>query len=162
MACLGLLCILLVATIIGLLLKIPAETSQMQSLYDNLTRETELLKNRYNLLTRHNSQLQVSHHNLTREISLLQDRFNIVADDNEKLQKRLCHPSKYFSICFYYPTVLHYVSLYLIASKMWNGGDFLEITVTVAKNRTLSGLSKIKDLSNTVQTWILFCIIFLH
>lgn len=59
LACLlGLLCVLLLAAIIGLGIRTSENTHQMQTRYNNLTTEVEQLQSRFNDLSSQKSQLQ--------------------------------------------------------------------------------------------------------
>ncbi|XP_045567272.1 C-type lectin domain family 12 member B-like, partial [Salmo salar] len=110
---LGLLCVLLLAGIIGLsvyynraikdsedkrntlfqsfsLYKINAteERDQLQTRYNNLTRERDQLQTRYNNLTKERDQLQTRYNNLTKERDQLQTRYNNLTKERDQLQTR--------------------------------------------------------------------------
>ncbi|KAK6320842.1 hypothetical protein J4Q44_G00078180 [Coregonus suidteri] len=75
--CLGLLCILLLAGIIGLCVHFTGqhycdERDQLQTSYNNLTKERDQLQTSYNNLTKERDQLQTSYNNLTKERDQLQ------------------------------------------------------------------------------------------
>nr|XP_023997407.1 C-type lectin domain family 12 member B-like [Salvelinus alpinus] len=72
--CLGLLCVLLLAGIIGLSVQYSnvsknssAERDQLQTSYNTLTKERDQLQTSYNTLTKERAQLQTSNNNLTKE-----------------------------------------------------------------------------------------------
>ncbi|XP_052321163.1 CD209 antigen-like protein E [Oncorhynchus keta] len=66
--CLGLLCVLLLAGIIGLLLY----QRNLLNSYNNLTAERDQLQTSFNTLTKERDQLQTSYNNLTKERDQLQ------------------------------------------------------------------------------------------
>ncbi|XP_014050232.1 CD209 antigen-like protein C [Salmo salar] len=77
--CLGLLCVLLLAGIIGLSVQYSnvsknssAERDQLQTSYNNLTKERNQLQTSYNNLTKERDQIQTSYNNLTKERDQLQ------------------------------------------------------------------------------------------
>ncbi|XP_045573597.1 asialoglycoprotein receptor 2-like isoform X2 [Salmo salar] len=77
--CLGLLCVLLLAGIIGLSVQYSnvsknssAERDQLQTSYNNLTKERDQLQTNYNNLTKERDQIKTSYNNLTKERDQLQ------------------------------------------------------------------------------------------
>ncbi|KAK6324667.1 hypothetical protein J4Q44_G00040090 [Coregonus suidteri] len=79
--CLGLLCVLLLAGIIGLSVYYgvighheSTERDQLQASYNNLTEERDQLQTSYNTLTEERDQLQTSYNTLTEERDQLQNR----------------------------------------------------------------------------------------
>ncbi|XP_064818322.1 CD209 antigen-like protein C isoform X2 [Oncorhynchus masou masou] len=97
---LGLLCVLLLAGIIGLSVyyygvyksslayktNSSAERDQLQTSYNNLTTERDQLQTSYNNLTTERDQLQTSYNNLTTERDQLQTSYNNLAKQIEQLQ----------------------------------------------------------------------------
>uniref|UniRef100_A0A8C7JYZ5 C-type lectin domain-containing protein n=1 Tax=Oncorhynchus kisutch TaxID=8019 RepID=A0A8C7JYZ5_ONCKI len=61
---------------------------QLQTRYNNLTKERDQLQTRYNNLTRERDQLQTSYNNLTEERDQLQTRYNNLTDERDQLQTR--------------------------------------------------------------------------
>ncbi|XP_070964768.1 C-type lectin domain family 4 member M-like [Oncorhynchus clarkii lewisi] len=93
---LGLLCVLL-AGIIGLsvycesvsnFIAIHLVRDQLQTRYNNLTRERDQLQTRYNNLTEERDQLQTRYNNLTKERDQLQTRYNNLTEERDQLQTR--------------------------------------------------------------------------
>ncbi|XP_052320890.1 CD209 antigen-like protein C isoform X2 [Oncorhynchus keta] len=89
--CLGLLCVLLLAGIIGLSVQYvsknsSAERDKLQNSYNNLTKERDQLQNSYNNLTRERDQLQTSYNNLTKERDQLQTSNNNLTRERDQLQ----------------------------------------------------------------------------
>lgn len=80
MACLGLLCVLLGAIIIGLWIKTVADANQMQTMYTNLTQAMEDLQSRYS--------------SLTGERAKLQEALNTTAAERNALHSRSCDLSE--------------------------------------------------------------------
>ncbi|XP_045572363.1 CD209 antigen-like protein C [Salmo salar] len=79
--CLGLLCVLLLAGIIGLAIYYgvichhdTTERDQLQTSYNNMTEERDQLQASYNNMTEERDQLQASYNNLTEERDQLQTR----------------------------------------------------------------------------------------
>ncbi|XP_042173057.1 C-type lectin domain family 12 member B-like, partial [Oncorhynchus tshawytscha] len=93
--CLGLLCVLLLAGIIGLSLQYSnfsknssAERNQLQTSNNNLTKERDQLQTSYNNLTKERDQLQTSYNNLTKERDQLQTSYNNLTKETDQLQTR--------------------------------------------------------------------------
>ncbi|XP_031670490.1 C-type lectin domain family 4 member M-like [Oncorhynchus kisutch] len=98
--CLGLLCVLLLAGIIGLSVYygdighqlqssyniLTKEIDQLQTSYNNLTKERDQLQSSYNILTKERDQLQTSCNNLTKERDQLQSSYNNLTKERDKLQ----------------------------------------------------------------------------
>ncbi|XP_071389044.1 CD209 antigen-like isoform X2 [Centroberyx affinis] len=95
--CLGLLCLLLLAVIIGLAarcsrgegnqqISYSAMTQEREKQYHNLTRERDQLQTSYNDLTRERDQLQTSYNDLTRERDQLQTSYNDLTREKDQLQ----------------------------------------------------------------------------
>ncbi|XP_035381863.1 CD209 antigen-like protein C [Electrophorus electricus] len=72
--CLGLLCVLLLAVIIGLGIKHDSGRDQLQRGYDNMTKERDRLLDINNNLTLERDQLQSSYDNLTMERDAIQQK----------------------------------------------------------------------------------------
>uniref|UniRef100_A0AAZ3R477 C-type lectin domain-containing protein n=1 Tax=Oncorhynchus tshawytscha TaxID=74940 RepID=A0AAZ3R477_ONCTS len=98
---LGLLCVLLLAGIIGLSVYYNRaikdsedkrnNLSQSWSLYKtNTTAERDQLQTRYNNLTVERDQLQTRYNNLTDERDQLQTRYNNLTEERDRLQNLLC------------------------------------------------------------------------
>ncbi|KAM9399135.1 uncharacterized protein ACWYII_031472 [Salvelinus alpinus] len=97
--CLGLLCVLLLAGIIGLLLyqrnqltsysSLTKEGDQLQTSDNNLTAERDQLQTSNNPLTKERDQLQISCNNLTEEGDQLQTRYNTLTKERDQLQKEI-------------------------------------------------------------------------
>ncbi|XP_070297327.1 C-type lectin domain family 4 member M-like [Salvelinus sp. IW2-2015] len=92
-ACLGLLCVLLLAGIIGQSFQYSnvsknssAERDQLQTSYNTLTKERDQLQTSYNNLTKEGDQLQTSYNNLTKERDQLQTSYNNVTKERDQLQ----------------------------------------------------------------------------
>ncbi|XP_055769398.1 C-type lectin domain family 4 member M-like [Salvelinus fontinalis] len=91
--CLGLLCVLLLAGIIGLAVyysniskNSSAERDQLQTSYNTLTKERDQLQTSYNNLTKEGDQLQTSYNNLTKESYRLQTSYNNLTKERDQLQ----------------------------------------------------------------------------
>uniref|UniRef100_A0AAY5JW03 C-type lectin domain-containing protein n=1 Tax=Esox lucius TaxID=8010 RepID=A0AAY5JW03_ESOLU len=111
--CLGLLCVLLLAEIIGLcvyckLNSLSLKTfyihcnlnitdgvigcqyfikrDNLQTSYNNLTKERDQLHTSYNNLTKENDQLQTSNNNLTKERDQLQTRYKTLIEERDQLK----------------------------------------------------------------------------
>ncbi|XP_031670779.1 C-type lectin domain family 4 member M-like [Oncorhynchus kisutch] len=91
--CLGLLCVLLLAGIIGLAVyygvtdhHTSTEREQLQTSYNNLTKERDQLQTSYNILTKERGQLQTSYNNLTKERDQLQTSYNTLTKERDQLQ----------------------------------------------------------------------------
>eukprot|EP00063_Salmo_salar_P090461 XP_014065296.1 PREDICTED: C-type lectin domain family 4 member M-like isoform X2 [Salmo salar] len=98
--CLGLLCVLLLAGIIGLSVyydgvsksflayktNSSAEIEQLQTSYNNLTKERDQLQTSYNTLTKEKDQLQTSYNTLTKERDQLQTSYNTMTKERDQLQ----------------------------------------------------------------------------
>ncbi|KAI4879186.1 hypothetical protein NFI96_009089, partial [Prochilodus magdalenae] len=101
--CLGLLCVLLLATITVLWFRFTIERDQLQTGYTNLTIERDQLQTSYTNLTIERDQLQTSYTNLTIERDQLQtqrDEFETLFCELERLIKD--HGWRYFNSSFYY------------------------------------------------------------
>ncbi|XP_045572325.1 uncharacterized protein isoform X4 [Salmo salar] len=107
--CLGLLCVLLLAGIIGLsvyynriighyysaerfqtssLNNLTKERDQLKTSYNTLTKERDELQTRYNTLTKERDQLQTRYNTLTKESDQLQNRYNNLTKERDQLQTR--------------------------------------------------------------------------
>ncbi|XP_042171687.1 C-type lectin domain family 4 member M-like [Oncorhynchus tshawytscha] len=108
--CLGLLCVLLLAGIIGLFLyqrnqltssntlteerdqlqtssnTLTKEKDQLQISFNILTKERDQLQTNYNTLTKDGDELQTSNNTLTKERDQLQTSFNILTKERDQLQ----------------------------------------------------------------------------
>uniref|UniRef100_A0A673Y8I3 C-type lectin domain-containing protein n=1 Tax=Salmo trutta TaxID=8032 RepID=A0A673Y8I3_SALTR len=98
--CLGLLCVLLLAGIIGLSVyydgvsksflayktNSSAEIEQLQTSYNILTKERDQLQTSYNTLTEERDQLQTSYNTLTKERDQLQTSYNTLTKERANLQ----------------------------------------------------------------------------
>ncbi|XP_029548765.1 uncharacterized protein LOC115150032 isoform X1 [Salmo trutta] len=89
--CLGLLCILLLAGIIGMGVNFTGqhycdESDQLQTSYNNLTKERDQLQTSNNILTKERDQLQTSNNILTKVIDQLQTSNNILTKVIDQLQ----------------------------------------------------------------------------
>ncbi|XP_064859737.1 C-type lectin domain family 4 member M-like [Oncorhynchus nerka] len=91
--CLGLLCVLLLAGIIGLSVQYSnvsknssAARDQLQTSYNNLTKERDQLQTSYNTLTKERDQVQTSYNNLTKERDQLQTSYNNITKERDQLQ----------------------------------------------------------------------------
>ncbi|XP_042170695.1 C-type lectin domain family 4 member M-like isoform X1 [Oncorhynchus tshawytscha] len=105
--CLGLLCVLLLAGIIGLAVyygvighhysterdqlqasynTLTKERDQLQTSYTNMTEESTQLQTSYNTLTKERDQLQTSCNNMTEERNQLQTRYNTLTKERDQLQ----------------------------------------------------------------------------
>ncbi|XP_071025387.1 paramyosin-like [Oncorhynchus clarkii lewisi] len=88
--CLGLLCVLLLAGIIGLFLycEFDIEGDQLQTSDNNLTAERDQLKTSGNNLTEERDQLKTSGNNLTEERDQVQTSGNTLSKEKDQLQTR--------------------------------------------------------------------------
>ncbi|XP_052320893.1 CD209 antigen-like protein 2 isoform X5 [Oncorhynchus keta] len=77
--CLGLLCVLLLAGIIGL-------SVQYRNVSKNSSAERDQLETKYNNLTKEKDQLQASYNNLTQKRDQLQTRYNNLTNERDQLQ----------------------------------------------------------------------------
>uniref|UniRef100_A0A673ZQ93 C-type lectin domain-containing protein n=1 Tax=Salmo trutta TaxID=8032 RepID=A0A673ZQ93_SALTR len=105
--CLGLLCVLLLAGIIGLSVYygvidhhnsterdqqqdsnslLTKERDQLQTSYNTLTKERDQLQSSYNTLTKERDQLQTSYNTLTKERDQLQTSYNTLTKERDQLQ----------------------------------------------------------------------------
>ncbi|XP_031670768.1 C-type lectin domain family 10 member A-like [Oncorhynchus kisutch] len=91
--CLGLLCVLLLAGIIGQSLQYSnvsknssAERDQLQTSNNNLTKERDQLQTSYNNLTKERDQLQTSYNNMTKERYQLETKYNNLTKEKDQLQ----------------------------------------------------------------------------
>ncbi|XP_078138247.1 uncharacterized protein LOC139930195 [Centroberyx gerrardi] len=91
--CLGLLCLLLLAGIIGLVVqcfkdktKWDVERNQLLANYNSLTTERENLNNSYNNVTEERDQCKMISHNLTEERDQLQTSYNDLTEERDQLQ----------------------------------------------------------------------------
>ncbi|XP_031670783.1 C-type lectin domain family 4 member E-like isoform X1 [Oncorhynchus kisutch] len=91
--CLGLLCVLLLAGIIGLSVYYgvighhnSTERNQLQTSNNNLTKERDQLQTSYNTLTKERDQLQTSYNTLTKERDQLQTSYNTLTKERDQLQ----------------------------------------------------------------------------
>ncbi|XP_070998321.1 C-type lectin domain family 4 member M-like [Oncorhynchus clarkii lewisi] len=89
--CLGLLCVLLLAGIIGLFLY---QRDQLQTSYNTLTKERDQLQTSYNTLTKERDQLQTSYNTLTKERDQLQTSNNTLIKERDQLQTSNKTPTK--------------------------------------------------------------------
>nr|XP_029541282.1 CD209 antigen-like isoform X1 [Oncorhynchus nerka] len=90
--CLGLLCILLLAGIIGMCVYYTGQHSrdegdQLQTSNNNLTKERDQLQTSYNNLTKERDQLQTSYNNLTKERDQLQTSYNNLIKERDQHQR---------------------------------------------------------------------------
>uniref|UniRef100_A0A4W5RZ10 C-type lectin domain-containing protein n=1 Tax=Hucho hucho TaxID=62062 RepID=A0A4W5RZ10_9TELE len=90
--CLGMLCVLLLAGIIGLsvyckfsMLSLRLK-DQLQTSYNNLTEERDQLQTHYNTLTKEKGQLQTHYNTLTKEKGQLQTSYNTLTKERDQLQ----------------------------------------------------------------------------
>ncbi|XP_010863671.2 CD209 antigen-like isoform X1 [Esox lucius] len=104
--CLGLLCVLLLAEIIGLSVyygiigcqyfikrdnlqtsynNLTKERDQLHTSYNNLTKETDQLQTRYKTLSEERDQLQTSYNNLTKERDQLQNSYNNLTKERDQI-----------------------------------------------------------------------------
>uniref|UniRef100_A0A8C7TZK9 C-type lectin domain-containing protein n=1 Tax=Oncorhynchus mykiss TaxID=8022 RepID=A0A8C7TZK9_ONCMY len=96
--CLGLLCVLLLAGIIGLFLyqknqltssnTLTEERDQLQTCGNNLTEERDQLQTSNNTPNEERDQLQTSDNTLTKERNQLQTRYNTLTKERDQLQTR--------------------------------------------------------------------------
>ncbi|XP_064870407.1 C-type lectin domain family 4 member M-like [Oncorhynchus nerka] len=91
--CLGLLCVLLLAGIIVLSVYYrvidnhnSTQIYQLQTSYNNLTKERGQLQTSYNTLTKERDQLQTSYNTLTKEREQLQTSYNTLTKERDQLQ----------------------------------------------------------------------------
>ncbi|XP_064859755.1 oxidized low-density lipoprotein receptor 1-like [Oncorhynchus nerka] len=94
--CLGLLCVLLLAGIIGLSVyygvighHYATERDQLQASYNTLTKERDQLQTSYNNMTEERNQLQTSYNTLTKESDQLQTSYNTMTEERDQLQTRV-------------------------------------------------------------------------
>ncbi|KAI4886146.1 hypothetical protein NFI96_016666 [Prochilodus magdalenae] len=85
--CLGLLCVLLLAAIAVLWLRLTIERDQLQTSNTNLTRERDQLQTSYTNLTVERDQLQTSYTNLAVKRDRLQTRYTNLTKQRDQLQK---------------------------------------------------------------------------
>ncbi|XP_036789826.1 C-type lectin domain family 4 member E-like [Oncorhynchus mykiss] len=92
--CLGLLCVLLLAGIIGLSVQYSnvsknssAAIDQLQTSYNTITKERDQLQTSYNNLTKERDQLQTSYNNMTKERDLLQTERDVLSGRLSNLKK---------------------------------------------------------------------------
>ncbi|XP_052321006.1 CD209 antigen-like isoform X18 [Oncorhynchus keta] len=83
--CLGLLCVLLLAGIIGLFLY---QRNQLTS-FNTLTEERDQLQTSYNILTKERDQLQTNYNTLTKDGDQLQTSNNTLIKERDQLQKEI-------------------------------------------------------------------------
>nr|XP_029524758.1 CD209 antigen-like protein C isoform X2 [Oncorhynchus nerka] len=107
--CLGLLCVLLLAGIIGLGVHFTGqhyspERDQLQTSFSTLTKERDQLQTSYSTLTKERDQLQTNYSTLTKDRDQLQ-RETIRL--NKKLKGRPCHEGwiKFETSCYFFSTV---------------------------------------------------------
>uniref|UniRef100_A0A6Q2WSY8 C-type lectin domain-containing protein n=1 Tax=Esox lucius TaxID=8010 RepID=A0A6Q2WSY8_ESOLU len=93
--CLGLLCVLLLARIIGLSVHYGVighqyftERDKLQTSYNNLTEERDQLQIKYKTLTEERDQLQIRYKTLTEERDQLQTRYKTLTEERDQLQTR--------------------------------------------------------------------------
>ncbi|XP_042168992.1 CD209 antigen-like protein E isoform X1 [Oncorhynchus tshawytscha] len=91
--CLGLLCVLLLAGIIGLSVYYGVIghhdsklREQLQTSYNTLTKERDQLQTSYNTLTKERDQLQTSYSTLTKEQDKIQTNYNTMTKERDQLQ----------------------------------------------------------------------------
>ncbi|XP_071263874.1 CD209 antigen-like protein C isoform X1 [Salvelinus alpinus] len=91
--CLGLLCVLLLAGIIGLSVYYrvighhdSTEREELQDVNSLLTEERDQLQTRYNNLTKERDQLHTRYNNLTKERDQLQTSYNNLTEERDQLQ----------------------------------------------------------------------------
>uniref|UniRef100_A0A8C7MMN7 CD209 antigen-like protein C n=1 Tax=Oncorhynchus kisutch TaxID=8019 RepID=A0A8C7MMN7_ONCKI len=97
--CLGLLCVLLLAGIIGLFLyqrnqltssnTLTEERDQLQTSYNTLTKERDQLQTSFNILTKERDQLQTNYNTLTKDGDQLQTSDNTLIKERDRLQKEI-------------------------------------------------------------------------
>uniref|UniRef100_A0AAR2K8R3 C-type lectin domain-containing protein n=1 Tax=Pygocentrus nattereri TaxID=42514 RepID=A0AAR2K8R3_PYGNA len=89
-ACLGLLCVLLLAAITVLWIKFTlAQRDQLETHYTNLTRERDQLQTSYTNLTKERDQLKTSNTKLSEAINHLELSYISVMKERDELQKKL-------------------------------------------------------------------------
>ncbi|CAB1322942.1 unnamed protein product, partial [Coregonus sp. 'balchen'] len=114
--CLGLLCVLLLAGIIGLCVHCSLHYSpgrdQLQTSYNNLTKERDQLQTSYSTLTKERDQLQTSYSTQTKERDQLQTSYSTQTTDRDQLQretirlnKKLKGWMKFETSCYFLSTV---------------------------------------------------------
>ncbi|CDQ72784.1 unnamed protein product [Oncorhynchus mykiss] len=89
--CLGLLCVLLLAGIIGLCVHFTGqhyspERDQLQTSYNNMTKEGDQLHINYSTLTKERDPLQTSYSTLTKEKDQLQTSYSTLTKERDQLQ----------------------------------------------------------------------------
>ncbi|XP_024236113.2 CD209 antigen-like protein C isoform X1 [Oncorhynchus tshawytscha] len=89
--CLGLLCVLLLAGIIGLGVHFTGqhyspERDQLQTSYNNMTKERDQLQINYSTLTKERDPLQTSFSTLTKERDQLQTSYSTLTKERDQLQ----------------------------------------------------------------------------
>ncbi|XP_071377030.1 CD209 antigen-like protein C [Centroberyx affinis] len=103
--CLGLLCLLLLALIIGLVIYYTtaaghhdAEMQDMQTKYENLTNQWSQLQSSYNSLTAERDELKINSSNLAKEKAALQDEVHMI--------RKPCRQGwiKFNNTCYYIST----------------------------------------------------------
>ncbi|XP_024000041.1 CD209 antigen-like protein E isoform X2 [Salvelinus sp. IW2-2015] len=102
--CLGLLCVLLLAGIIGLSVYYgvighhdSTERDQLQTSYNNLTKVRDQLQTSYNTLTKERDQLQTSYDTLTKERDQLKTSSNTLTQERDQQQKEIDDLMRKFS-----------------------------------------------------------------
>uniref|UniRef100_A0A8C8FS70 C-type lectin domain-containing protein n=1 Tax=Oncorhynchus tshawytscha TaxID=74940 RepID=A0A8C8FS70_ONCTS len=88
--CLGLLCVLLLAWIIGLYNTLTKQRDQLQTSYNSLTKERDQLQTSYNTLSKERDQLQTSNNTLTaeRDQLLTKERDQLQTSNNTLTEER--------------------------------------------------------------------------
>ncbi|XP_072526655.1 uncharacterized protein [Salminus brasiliensis] len=87
--CGGLLCVLLLAVIMGLSIKHNAEREQFQNRYTNVTLERDQLQAMYTNITVERDQLLDTNSNLTLEGNRLQTNYEVLTMERDTLQRNL-------------------------------------------------------------------------
>ncbi|XP_031678007.1 C-type lectin domain family 4 member M-like [Oncorhynchus kisutch] len=121
--CLGLLCVLLLAGIIGQAVyysnisknssaeidqlqtsynTITKERGQLQTSYNNLTKERDQLQNSYNTITKERDQLQTSYNNMTKERDQLQTERDVLSGRLTNLKKTCPEAWQKFESSWYF------------------------------------------------------------
>ncbi|XP_036418079.1 uncharacterized protein LOC118801813 [Colossoma macropomum] len=83
--CLGLLCVLLLAVIMGLSTKHNAEKEQLRNSYANMTMERDQLQNSYVNITKKKDQLWSTYNDLSKQRDQLQNRFDSISKERDQL-----------------------------------------------------------------------------